>query len=114
VPAALRLPGCGLDGCGPAPSPDQALQIRSAEALRLLDAAAAQPRPGFDPLLRACETDARPPDYARPFADAARRLFFAEDGSVRPPWWEAARGAPRAESAPTDPADALRRLLTAG
>ena len=114
VPAALLLPGRGLDGCGPAPSPDQALQIRSAEALRLLDAAAAQPRPGFDPLLRACETDARPPDYARPFADAARRLFFAEDGSLRPPWWEAARGAPRAESTPTDPADALRRLLAAG
>ena len=44
----------------PAPRSDQALQIQSGEALHLLDAAAAQPRPAFDPLLRACETDARP------------------------------------------------------
>ena len=113
VPAALLLPGRGLEGCGPAPQPDQALQIPSGEALRLLDAAAAQPRPGFDPLLRACETDARPPDYARPFADAAQRLLFAEDGGARPPWWQAARAAASAESAPGDPARALQRLAAA-
>lgn len=111
VPAALLLPGRGLDGGGPAPRSDQALQIQSGEALHLLDAAAAQPRPAFDPLLRACETDARPPDYARAFADAAQRLLFAEDGGARPPWWEAARGAAKAEVAPGAPAAALRRLL---
>jgi pimeloyl-ACP methyl ester carboxylesterase len=113
VPAALLLPGRGLDGCGPAPRSDQALQIQSGEALRLLDAAAAQPRPAFDPLLRACETDARPPDYARAFANAAQRLLFAEDGGAQPPWWEAARGATRAEAAPGNPAGALQRLLSA-
>jgi hypothetical protein len=62
-------------------------------------------------MLRACETDPRPPDYARPYADAARRLLLAEDGGARPPWWEAARGAARAEPAPSDPAAALQRLL---
>ena len=111
VPAALLLPGRGLDGCGPAPPPDQALQIQSAEALGLLDAAAAQPRRAFDPLLRACETDARPPDYARAFADAARRLLFADDGGARPPWWEAARAAANARSVSGEPAAALRRLF---
>ena len=111
VPAALLLPGRGLDGCGPAPGPDQALQIRSAEALGLLDAAAALPRPAFDPLLRACETDARPPDYARAFADAARRLLFADDGGARPPWWGAARASAHARSVSDAPSGALRRLL---
>jgi pimeloyl-ACP methyl ester carboxylesterase len=110
VPAALLLPGRGLEGGGPTPRSDQALQIRRDEALRLLDAATAQPRAPFDPLLRACETDARPPDYARSFADAARRLLFAEDGATRPPWWEAARAAAQAEGAPSDPVAALRRL----
>ena len=79
----------------------------------MLDAAAAAPRPAFDPMLRACETDPRPPDYARAFADAARRLLFAEDGGARPPWWEAARGAACAERAPADPAGGARELLAA-
>jgi pimeloyl-ACP methyl ester carboxylesterase len=113
VPAALLLPGRGLDGGGPTPRSDQALQILGGEALQLLDAAAARPRPAFDPLLRACETDARPTDYARSFADAARRLLLAEDGGARPPWWEAARAAVHAESAPSEPTSALRRLLAA-
>jgi pimeloyl-ACP methyl ester carboxylesterase len=111
VPGALLLPGRGLDGCGPAPSPDQALQIRSGEALALLDARAALPRPAFDPLLRACETDARPPDYARAYADGARRLLLAEDGGARPPWWEAVRTAAAAERVPVAAAAALCRLL---
>jgi pimeloyl-ACP methyl ester carboxylesterase len=113
VRAALLLPGRGLDGGGAAPRHDQALEIRNAEALRMLDAAAARPRPPFDPMLRACETDPRPPDYARAFADAARRLLFAEDGRARPPWWEAARGAGCAEAAPADPAGALQKLALA-
>jgi pimeloyl-ACP methyl ester carboxylesterase len=113
VPAALLLPGRGLDGGGPAPRAGQALEVRNAEALAMLDAAAARARPAFDPLLRACETDPRPPDYARAFADAARRLLFAEDGSARPPWWQAARSAARAETAPADPSAALPRLFAA-
>jgi pimeloyl-ACP methyl ester carboxylesterase len=110
VAAALLLPGRGLDGGGPAPRRDQALEVRNAEALRMLDAASALPRPAVDPLLRACETDPRPPEYARAFADAARRLLFAEDGGARPPWWQAARGAAVAEAAPADPPAALRQL----
>jgi hypothetical protein len=113
VRAALLLPGRGLDGGGPAPRRDQALEVRNAEALAMLDARAATPRPAFDPMLRACETDPRPPEYARAFADAARRLLLAQDGRARPPWWEAARGANTAETAPADPAGALQRLLAA-
>ena len=112
VPGTLLLPGRGLEGGGPEPSPDRALQIRGDEALRLLDAAVAQPRPGFDPLLRTCETDVRPRDYALAYAAAARRLVLAEDGRARPPWWEAARGAACAESAPRSPQAAVMRLLT--
>jgi pimeloyl-ACP methyl ester carboxylesterase len=111
VPATLLLPGRGLDGGGPAPRADQAVEVRSADALRMLEARGAAERASFDPMLRACETDPRPPDYARPYADAARRLLLAEDGGARPPWWEAARGAARAEPAPSDPAAALQRLL---
>jgi pimeloyl-ACP methyl ester carboxylesterase len=113
VRGALLLPGRGLDGGGVAPRQDQALEIRNADALRMLDATAALPRPAFDPMLRACESDPRPPDYARAFADAARRLLFAEDGRARPPWWEAARGAACAETAPADPAGAFQKLLAA-
>jgi pimeloyl-ACP methyl ester carboxylesterase len=113
VPGALLLPGRGLEGGGPAPRADQAIEVRSADALRMLEARSASARPAFDPMLRACETDPRPPDYARAFADAARRLLLAEDGSARPPWWEAARAAARAEPAPSEPAAALQRLLAA-
>jgi pimeloyl-ACP methyl ester carboxylesterase len=112
VPGALLLPGRGLDGGGPAPRADQAIEVRSADALRMLETRGASPRPAFDPMLRSCESDPRPPDYARAFADAARRLLLAEDGSARPPWWEAARAAARAEPAPPQPAAALRRLLS--
>jgi pimeloyl-ACP methyl ester carboxylesterase len=114
VRGALLLPGRGLDGGGVAPRNDQALEIRNAEALGMLDAAAAVPRPPVDPLLRACETDPRPPEYARAFADAARRLLFAEDGQARPPWWLAARAAACAATAPAELVGALQRLLAGG
>jgi pimeloyl-ACP methyl ester carboxylesterase len=111
VPGVLLLPGRGLDGGGPAPRPDQAVEVRSADALRMLEARNAAERAAFDPMLRACESDPRPPDYARAFADAARRLLLAEDGAARPPWWQAARAAASAEPAPSEPAAALARLL---
>jgi pimeloyl-ACP methyl ester carboxylesterase len=111
VPAALLLPGRGLAGGGPAPRDDQALEIASGDALRMLFAREAPERAAFDPMLLACESDPRPPDYAAHYAAAAQRLLLAEDGAARPPWWEAARAAARAEAAPADPADALRRLL---
>lgn len=105
VPAALLLPGRGLEGGGAAPRFDRPPE------LDLLLATEAAARPDFDPMLRACETDPRPPDYARPYADAARRLLLAEDGAARPPWWQAARNASASETAPGDPVAALGRLL---
>jgi len=113
VPAALLLPGRGLEGGGPEPRHDRPPEEVNADALRMLAAAEATARPAFDPMGRSCETDPRPPDHARPFADAARLLLLAEDGGARPPWWEAARGAARAEAVPVEPASALRRLLDA-
>ena len=112
VAAALLLPGRGLDGGGAAPDLDRAAE-RNAALLRMRDAREAAVRPAFDPLGLACESDPRPPDYARPYADAARRLLLAEDGGARPPWWEAARGAAYAEPAPAEPRAALLRLLAA-
>jgi hypothetical protein len=53
-------------------------------------------------MLRVLESDARPVDYARSFADAARRLLLGEDGALRPPWWEAARESASALRAPAD------------
>ncbi len=38
--------------------------------------------------------------------------LFAEDGGTRPPWWQAARGALRAERAPADAATALAVLAS--
>jgi hypothetical protein len=111
VPAALLLPGRGLAGGGPAPRDDQALEIQSADALRMLAAREAGERPSFDPMLLACESDPRPPDYARHYADAASRLLLAEDGGARPPWWESARGTAHAEDAPADAAAGLKQLL---
>ena len=108
VPAALLLPGRGLSGGGAEPSRSPE---RHASVLRMLAAATKAPRASFDPMLEPCEGDPRPPDYARAFAEAARRLVLAEDGAPRPPWWEAARDAPAAERAAGDPADALQRLL---
>jgi pimeloyl-ACP methyl ester carboxylesterase len=119
VPGALLLPGRGLEGGGAEPQRDR-LAERNADVLRMLDAASTAERAAidpnraaFDPMLLACERDPRPPDYARPYADAAARLLLAEDGAARPPWWEAARAAANAEPASSDPAAALRRLLAA-
>ncbi|MBI3786034.1 MAG: alpha/beta hydrolase [Deltaproteobacteria bacterium] len=45
----------------------------------------------FDPMVRLLEMDVRPVDYVQQFAVAARSLMLVEDGSARPPWWEATR-----------------------
>lgn len=54
-----------------------------------------------DPMVRTYESDTRPPDCATAFALGARRLLLAKDGGLRPPWWEAVRGAPRGRSGRT-------------
>ena len=91
VCAALLLPGLGLEGGGPQPLFEQPLP-------GLETRVAGEPEGGrHDPLVRQLSWDVRPPDYARAFADGASRLLFAGDGTPRPPWWEAARRAERAQ-----------------
>ncbi len=83
VPAALLLPGRGLDGGGPEPGHGSRFDDRA-------------PVEACDPLVRACELDVRPPDYATAFAEAARSLWLLEDDRARPPWWQAVAGTARA------------------
>jgi pimeloyl-ACP methyl ester carboxylesterase len=110
VPAALLLPGRGLDGGGAVPRWDRTPEELDAHVAQVLaDADRAETLP-HDPMLYLVETDVRPPDYARQFADAARRLLFAEDGGPRPPWWHAARAAPSSEPVGLAFGDGLRCL----
>jgi pimeloyl-ACP methyl ester carboxylesterase len=102
VPAALLLPGAGLDGGGPLPG------YLTPEARR--PSPVPEPPPGSDPFLAACATDIRPPDYARSFGERARRLLLAENGSERPAWWEELRDCEASQAAPAQPAEALALL----
>jgi pimeloyl-ACP methyl ester carboxylesterase len=102
VPAALLLGGEGLTGGGAAPDPER-------------ERTGAEPPPGFappdaDPFVAACAHDLRPVDYARAFADRARRLVLA-DVAEAPPWWRTASESAAAERlAIQDPAAALAAL----
>lgn len=110
VPAALLLPGRGLDGGGAEPNwlrTPAEFDAHLAEIVANNDRTDSLP---LDPMLHTVETDVRPPDYAREFADAARRLLFAGSDDARPPWWEAARGAACSEPAPAELAAALEQL----
>jgi pimeloyl-ACP methyl ester carboxylesterase len=102
VPAALLLPGRGLDGGGPLPDPRRGRTFISATA----DADG-----GPDPMIWSCDADPRPPDYALAFAGAARRLLLAEDGGPRPPWWEAIGAASVARRLTLDVASPFAALL---
>ena len=104
MPAALLLPGAGLDGGGADPDFASNTQPRWADF--------GAPLPGCDPAVRRLERDFRPSDYAGEFARAARRLLLAEGDFPRPPWWEAVRASPSAAPAPGDLAGALARLAT--
>jgi pimeloyl-ACP methyl ester carboxylesterase len=108
APAALLLPGAGLAGLGPAPEPERVPDLVG--SLGALDRTPAQRGIGTDPATRACDADVRPPDYARAFGAAARRLVLLEDGGGRPPWWEALRTLPSVRSVRGDTAEALRAL----
>jgi pimeloyl-ACP methyl ester carboxylesterase len=103
VPAALLLPGAGLVGGGPLPDFERALPD--------FEIPGADGDGGYDPLARALDLFVRPVDYAESFARAARRLLLWEDGASRPPWWEGARRAPRAEAVRGEVRGALVRLL---
>jgi pimeloyl-ACP methyl ester carboxylesterase len=101
VPAALLLPGAGLDGGSSTPAPDE-------HGFRLSLADAPVAAGGCDPRVGLLEMDVRPPVYAESFARAASRLVVGEDGGSRPDWWEAVR--PHAVTVPSDPVIALERL----
>jgi len=104
VPAALLLPGPGLAGAGEAPDFTQ----DSENVWNQLEPAL----PGCDPAVRRLERDIRPSDYAMSFALAARRLLLGEDGTSRPPWWQAAQRSPSAARAPAELAQALALLAS--
>jgi len=97
VSAALLLPGRGLDGGGPRP------------AGRVFAAVGTDART-HDPMVTSCEIDVRPPDYAHAFGDAARVLFLAEDGGMRPPWWMALREVPNVRRIESERAAAFAAL----
>ncbi|MBI4518709.1 MAG: alpha/beta hydrolase [Deltaproteobacteria bacterium] len=108
VPAALLLSGAGLAGGGAQPD-------FTGPRFPLLDSPAPDEPPAsettrHDPLVRALARDVRPPDYAAPFAHAARRLLLLEDGTPRPPWWQAVRQAPGAQTVAADLHLAFTRL----
>jgi len=104
VPAALLLPGAGLDGGGA--EPDFHREFHAFEPSRCGGAESA----GCDPLVDTLAADIRPVDYTAELASAARHVLLAENGSPRPPWWEAVRRAPSAEVVAADFTTALRRL----
>jgi len=110
VPAAILLPGAGLEGSRTLPhtliSGDALLE----EVSELLEAARRRDGSGFDPMVRLLDADPRPPDYARAHADRANRLLLAEDGELRPIWWESVRESGSALRAPADPRAALAVL----
>jgi pimeloyl-ACP methyl ester carboxylesterase len=104
VPAALLLPGAGLAGGG-------ALPDFHREFPRLTPLPAGARTPGMcDPMVETLEHDVRPVEYVESFAGAARRLLLFADGEARPPWWEAARGGPTAETVSGDVRAAVERL----
>jgi pimeloyl-ACP methyl ester carboxylesterase len=89
VPAALLLPGPGLEGGGPLPDfSGRPELVWAAQASRPRQRGGAMGE--ADPLVCALESDARPVDYAEVFAARAHRLLLVEDGGPRPAWWEAA------------------------
>jgi len=96
VPAALLLPGRGLDGGGG--HPDFFAFARGFDAeLRTLTSPP-EPPPSHDPLVRHAETDVRPPEYASAFAERARRLILVARDGVAPRWWTAVVESPAAEA----------------
>ena len=101
VPAALLLPGAGLAGGGAVP--DFQREFPHPEFVTR--------QPGMsDPLVSVLESDVRPVDYGESFACAARRLLLVEDGESCPPWWEATRHSPTAETVTADLPTAFARL----
>ncbi|HVN84811.1 MAG TPA: alpha/beta hydrolase [Candidatus Binatia bacterium] len=103
VTATLLVPGAGLSGAGPAPE-------FTAPRLPIDHPLPHESKGAHDPMVRVLDREVRPPEYVEPFARAANRLLLIDDQGPRPPWWQAARRSPRAESAPADLSVAWERL----
>ena len=101
VPAALLLPGAGMNGGGAAPDFRRELRV-------VFDAVPATN--GCDPLVSFLDYDVRPTDYAESFARSAHTLLLVEDGTPRPPWWQTVAEIGTAQPVSADLASALRRL----
>jgi pimeloyl-ACP methyl ester carboxylesterase len=83
VRGAALLEGRGLTGGGAMPNFDLAALVLEEETERAAGRA--------DPLVYVLDRDVRPTDYAAHFAAHASQLFLVEDGTERPPWWQAVR-----------------------
>ena len=105
VPAVLLLSGAGLEGAGPVP--EYEAPFPEIEAITKSGAGSC------DPLVAILDYFVRPREYAYDLAFAAQRILVAEDGSERPPWWNAVRSCGNAEVASTDLRAALARLAVA-
>ena len=115
VPAALLLRGAGLGGSRTLPHTLVPGGELRKEVSELLEAARHRDAAGFDPMVRLLDADPRAPDYARAHADRAKRLLLAEDGELRPIWWESVRESASALRAPPDARAGLAILArTAG
>jgi len=101
VPAALLLPGRGLEGAGPVPEYEAPFPE--------IDAIGAANADGFDPFVEMTEYFVRPPEYAFELVSAAQRVLLADSGE-RPPWWVALRSCRNVEAVPPDLNTAIRRL----
>jgi pimeloyl-ACP methyl ester carboxylesterase len=112
VPAALLLPGRGLEGGGDAPAPGEpdmpGLDAWEAE----IAADAARYRSGTDPAVARCGRDLRPPEYVTDFAEAAVRLLLSTAVPVAdaPAWLRIAEGQAHSEPAPEGLGEAIRLL----
>jgi pimeloyl-ACP methyl ester carboxylesterase len=112
VPAALLLPGRGLE-CGGA-SPDFQAVPDGIEAWESRIASdSCRYAPGTDPLVSSCEHDIRPLDYVAEFAAAAPHLILSREvaaGETAPAWWRTALETSKGELAPIQLSEALEQL----
>ena len=109
VPAACLAPGAGLHACGEHPDVNRVVEDR-AFLKECLEVSSRGDGSGPDPFVIETESHHRPRRYGLGFAECARTVLLAEDGSDRPAWWDAIRGCANVETAPADESAALAFL----